>query len=146
MRFFDSFLGLLPLRGNYLCDNELTNRFRSIRAKIGLSQKDFAETLGVSQSAIAEIERGSREPSRNIMVALASKYHVSLDWLLLGIELNGMSSQASKDVEIENLKKEIAELENKIQQLEAENKEIAQELLERMRQLVNIQNRQLGIV
>jgi transcriptional regulator with XRE-family HTH domain len=101
----------LPLRGNYLCDNKLADRFRSIRTKTGLSQKDFAETLGVSQSAIAEIERGSREPSRNIMVALAGTYHISLDWLLLGAELSHMTSPISKeedkDVEIENLKKKL---------------------------------------
>jgi predicted transcriptional regulator len=30
--------------------------FRSIRAKTGLSQKDFAKSLDVSQSVIADIE------------------------------------------------------------------------------------------
>ncbi|MDR2419571.1 MAG: helix-turn-helix domain-containing protein [Treponema sp.] len=144
MMIFNLFLWLMAIRGFHL-DEELANRFRSIRSKTGLSQKDFAATLDISQSAIAEIERGSREPSRNMMVALANKYHISLDWLLLGVEPTpGGTAQDTEDVAA--LKKEISDLEGKIRDLEAENKEISRELLERMRQLVDLQNHQLGVV
>jgi transcriptional regulator with XRE-family HTH domain len=51
-----------------------------------LSQKDFAKSLDVSQSVIADIEWESQEPSKNILIAIAQKYNVSLDWLLFGIE------------------------------------------------------------
>lgn len=108
-----------------------------------MSQKDFAQTIGVSQSVIAEIERGSREPSRSVLVAIAEKYHVSLDWLLLGIGSDDLI-QKKEDPEIEALKKEIAEMENRIRALEAENKAISKELLDRMRQLIDLQSRQLG--
>ena len=92
---------------------------------------------------IAEIERGRREPSRKVLVAVAEKYSVSLDWLLLGI--GSMETGTRSDPELETLKKEIAELEGKIQELEAENKEVTRELLARMRQLVDgPKGRQLG--
>jgi predicted RNase H-like nuclease (RuvC/YqgF family) len=52
--------------------------------------------------------------------------------------------QCKEDPEVEALKKEIAEMEDKIRALEAENKEISRELLDRMRQLVDVQSRQLG--
>lgn len=124
-------------------NKEIAERFREIRAKTGLSQKDFASAINLSHTVIAEIERGNREPSRKVMVAVAKKYGISLDWLLLGIgSMEG--AQPEKDLEVEALKKEIAEMENTIRALEAENKEISRELLDRMRQLVEIQSRQLG--
>jgi transcriptional regulator with XRE-family HTH domain len=144
MKVFNLFLWLMAIRG-FRLENELAERFRSIRNKTGLSQKDFAATLDISQSAVAEIERGSREPSRNMMIALANKYHISLDWLLLGVE-PAPGGAAQDTEEVAALKKEISDLETKILELEAENKEISRELLERMRQLVDLQNRQLGIV
>jgi len=123
--------------------NDLAYRFRTLRSKTNLSQKDFAQSIGVSQSVIAEIERGSREPSRSVLVAIAEKYQVSLDWLLLGVGSID-SVQRKENPEVEALKKEIALLEDKIRELEAENKKISQELLDRMRQLIDIQSRQLG--
>lgn len=124
-------------------NEEIADRFRELRAKTGLSQKDFAMSIDLSHTVIAEIERGGREPSRKVMVAVARKYGVSLDWLLLGVgSLEG--AQPKEDPEVEALKKEIAEMEDTIRALEAENKEISRELLDRMRQLVDVQGRQLG--
>ncbi len=124
-------------------NKEIADRFRKLRSKTGLSQKDFAASIDLSHTVIAEIERGGREPSRKVMVAVARKYGVSLDWLLLGVgSMEG--AQPKEDPEVEALKKEIAEMEDTIRKLEAENKEISRELLDRMRQLVDVQSRQLG--
>jgi len=124
-------------------NEEIADRFRELRAKTGLSQKDFATSIDLSHTVIAEIERGGREPSRKVMVAVARKYGVSLDWLLLGVgSIEG--AQPKEDPEVEALKKEIAEMEDTIRALEAENKKISRELLDRMRQLVDVQSRQLG--
>ena len=57
---------------------------------------------------------------------------------------SGDVAQRKDDPEVEALKKEIAEMEDTIRALEAENKEISRELLDRMRQLVDVQSRQLG--
>lgn len=130
-------------------NEEIADRFRELRSQSGVSQKDFASSIGLSHTVIAEIERGGREPSRKVMIALADKYKVSLDWLLLGIgsmyhdQVNdkGLTTDAG---EVEVLKKEITDMEVKIRKLEAENKEVTQELLDRMRQLVEVQRRQLG--
>jgi type IV secretory pathway VirB4 component len=62
------------------------------------------------------------------------------------------SGEAMLLIEIENLKKEKSRLEAEIrkvekecQSLDAKNRAISEELLERMRQLVDVQNRQLGV-
>jgi transcriptional regulator with XRE-family HTH domain len=63
----------------------IEERFRSMRTKLNLSQKAFSIETGISQSVIADIERGAKDPSRAVLLVIAPKYHVSLYWLLLGI-------------------------------------------------------------
>ncbi|MBF0487863.1 MAG: helix-turn-helix transcriptional regulator [Nitrospirae bacterium] len=55
-----------------------------IRVASNLSQQAFSAQLGFSQSNIAEIEKGVKEPSRNIMKALISHYKININWLLTG--------------------------------------------------------------
>ncbi|MDR2418738.1 MAG: helix-turn-helix transcriptional regulator, partial [Treponema sp.] len=50
--------------------NGLANRFRSIRQKENISQKEFAQKLGISQGVVADIGRGAKEPSRAVLVAV----------------------------------------------------------------------------
>jgi transcriptional regulator with XRE-family HTH domain len=138
-------------------DLEIANRFRSLRLKANLSQKEFAQSIGLSQTVIAEIERGAREPSRKVMISIAKEYNISLDWLLLGIDLSNPIEKYEENnealrAELNALKKENATLAEEIRKIEAEckklddkNKEISDELLERLRQLVTIQNQQLGL-
>ena len=126
-------------------DREIADRFCEIRSKTGLSQTEFGQTIGLSHTVIAEIERGSREPSRKVMVALAQIYNVSLDWLLLGVGKAELSDK-SEDDEVILLKKEISKMEADLRKVEAENKAITHELVERLRQLVEVQSKQLSTV
>ncbi len=122
-------------------NKDIAERFRKLRSNTGLSQKDFASTIGLSHTVIAEIERGSREPSRKVMVAIAETYGISLDWLLLGKGSMYAINQENQEVEI--LKKEISRLEEEIRKLQIENKEISRELIDRMRQLIDLQSQKL---
>ena len=47
-----------------------------------LSQKDVANAIHVSPSIISNYESGERTPSVEILMALASLYHCSTDYLL----------------------------------------------------------------
>jgi transcriptional regulator with XRE-family HTH domain len=42
----------------------------------------FAMLLGVSATAYASFERGEREPTVDLLVALRSRTRISLDWFL----------------------------------------------------------------
>jgi transcriptional regulator with XRE-family HTH domain len=53
--------------------NDLAKRFCSIRQKENLSQKEFAQKLGVSQGVVGDIERVAKEPSRTVLVAVAKE-------------------------------------------------------------------------
>jgi transcriptional regulator with XRE-family HTH domain len=136
--------------------DELGDRFRALRKKLGMTQKEFAESIGMSQSFIGEIERGGgKEPSRALLVAIARAHHVSLDWLLLGIEsptIQDNGKVKELEAEIQALKKENSKLTADIQQidverkkLDVENREITKELVERLRQLVDIQGKRLSV-
>jgi transcriptional regulator with XRE-family HTH domain len=134
-------------------DLSVANRLREIREKSTLNQKDFAISLNISQSMISDMERGLRTPSGQILAVLAEKYHVDLNWLLLGIESSRtVENNDALLSEIHALKKENAKiteelkiLEEEIGKMEMENKELSRELMERFRQLVDLQNRQLGL-
>jgi transcriptional regulator with XRE-family HTH domain len=49
-----------------------------------LSQQELADSIGVSRGYIGDIERNRSEPSSNFLTLLASKFNVSVDWLLTG--------------------------------------------------------------
>lgn len=54
-----------------------------------LSQEDFAQSIKSSQPVISKILSGDQQASINVLVEIAKKYEVSVDWLL------GLSSRKS---------------------------------------------------
>lgn len=59
-------------------------RIAALRRAAGLSQGELARRLQVSPSAIGMYEQGRREPSSEILVALARTLGVTVDYLLTG--------------------------------------------------------------
>lgn len=65
----------------------LGERLQQKRSSMKLSQKEVANAVGVNPSVISNYENGERTPSVEVLMALASLYHCSVDHLL-GIEKN----------------------------------------------------------
>lgn len=59
-------------------------RIAALRRDQGLSQAELAHRLGISPSAVGMYEQGRREPSVELLVALAGEFRVSTDFLLTG--------------------------------------------------------------
>ena len=59
-------------------------RLKFIREKIGLSQKKFADSLGISKGSIILYEKNDRSPDSSLLKTLFEKYKVSPNWLFLG--------------------------------------------------------------
>lgn len=57
-------------------------RIREARARVGLTQREVSELLGVSAHTVWCWEAGKTKPSNEHLVELASRYEVSTDWLL----------------------------------------------------------------
>ena len=56
-------------------------RIAEARNAAGVSQRDFAETIGVSQPLVSQWERGHRMPTVPDLVRVADELGRSLDWL-----------------------------------------------------------------
>ena len=79
--------------------NTSGKRLRAVRVDAGLSQKEIAERLGITQSYLSRIERGGN-PINSVVVQLAEILSVSTDYLLMRTdELQGDAGDGSSTTE-----------------------------------------------
>lgn len=71
--------------------NGLGYRLQEQRQLSKLSQKEAASAIGISPSVISNYESGERTPSVEILMALASLYRCSTDYLL-GLDKSNCAS------------------------------------------------------
>ena len=65
-------------------NSDVCRRFADIRKQINLNKKKFADSIGIDQSVAGDIELDYREPSREVLLKLASVYGININWLLTG--------------------------------------------------------------
>lgn len=65
-------------RGDYM----VYPRIKDLREDMDLSQADVAKILNCSQAAYSYYENGKRDVPTAVLIALASLYHCSIDYLL----------------------------------------------------------------
>lgn len=58
------------------------DRIKSLREAQGLSQRDVAERLQISESQVYRYEKDEIEPRADVVVKFASYFNVSTDYLL----------------------------------------------------------------
>lgn len=71
---------------------------KKLRGKRGITQKELALTLGVSERTVRKYESGEMQPSTDKLLQLAELFNVSVDYLL------------GKQVSAEALQKYVADL------------------------------------
>lgn len=59
-------------------------RFRQVRQSHNLTQKEFAETLGIAQGFLSSVERGRKTPSATLLIAMTHLYQIDAQWLSSG--------------------------------------------------------------
>ena len=59
----------------------IASRIKELRTNKELTQTEFAESINTVQAALSAYERGDRTPSLDILICIAQKYDVSIDWL-----------------------------------------------------------------
>ncbi|MBQ8598662.1 MAG: helix-turn-helix transcriptional regulator [Oscillospiraceae bacterium] len=60
---------------------DFASRFSELRADNDVKQKDLAQLLNVSVSAVSHYEKGLNTPDLGSLILLADFFHVSLDYL-----------------------------------------------------------------
>lgn len=78
---------------------------KALRKQHDLTQKQLGEILNVSRGAIAMYESGKRKPDPDLLLAIASKFEISVD-LLLG---RGENSDEDISVLVSSLSEESTE-------------------------------------
>lgn len=64
-----------------MANNYFGERLRSLRTDLGLSQRDFANSLKVSPGYLSEVESGIKKPGFDLIEALKNIYGIDLnDW------------------------------------------------------------------
>ena len=61
---------------------ELSAQFKKVRLEKGLTQKQVAAALGITEQAYQRYEYGKTVPSALVLIALADYFDVSLDYLV----------------------------------------------------------------
>ena len=62
----------------------MNNRLRAVRKKLGLTQQEFADKLGVSRNNIAGYESGTRNPSDAAIRLVCATFRVNPDYIYNG--------------------------------------------------------------
>jgi transcriptional regulator with XRE-family HTH domain len=71
---------------NTFDQHAVAGRFLTVRSHLNLSQKAFAESLGISLGAEQNYERGNRQISASVIYSVYKVYDVDPQWLLDGEE------------------------------------------------------------
>lgn len=76
---------------------EIGVRIHKLRKGRKLTQKEFAERLGVDPSYISKIERDAATPSRQLIKAICKEFGVQEVWILEGVSALGQVGGISAD-------------------------------------------------
>lgn len=61
---------------------KINERIKMLRTSNGLTQKQLADAINVSEVSLQRFEYGSSRPSLDTLIALANLFNVSLDYLV----------------------------------------------------------------
>ena len=75
-------------------------RLRALRLEANLTQKDVADTLGISRPAYTYWEKGEKVPTPDKLPALAKLFNVSTDYLLGNSNYRTVEDEQLSDVEL----------------------------------------------
>lgn len=71
----------------YYDNKKSGKRIQQLRKDIDLTQEQLADNLNISHSTMGRIERGSQGISIDLLIEVAAYFGVSLDYILLGREM-----------------------------------------------------------
>lgn len=117
----------------------ISDRFKRVREDKNLSQEEMAHSLGIKQGSISKIENGTNKPSTTLIKLFCLIYNINEQWLMTG---KGEIYATQNDQQPYRLIKTSHEdLVSKF-----ENKELAEDINQRLLELESIDGSQLLVV
>lgn len=81
----------------------MNERIKLIRKDFKLTQTAFAERLGIKQNTVAQLEKGNRNPSEQLIKSICREFAISYDWLKNGVEPMKMPAEEAALDSIERI-------------------------------------------
>lgn len=63
----------------------MNERLKELRKYLNLSQKVFAEKLGITDSGLSNLESGKRNLTEQMVISICREFNVNRAWLVEGI-------------------------------------------------------------
>lgn len=62
----------------------MNNRLKELRKELGLTQREFAEKIGIKQNTVAQYEMGRNNPIDAVIALICRRWNVNENWLRSG--------------------------------------------------------------
>ncbi|MEY9980210.1 helix-turn-helix domain-containing protein [Lysinibacillus sp. RC79] len=72
---------------------KINERIKDLRKSLNLNQATFANSIGISQAALSDLEKGKSKPSIETLIAISEHFNVSIDWIVKGEKYEDISKQ-----------------------------------------------------
>ena len=63
----------------------MNERLKELRKYLNLSQKVFAEKLGITDSGLSNLESGKRNLTEQMIISICREFNVNRAWLVEGV-------------------------------------------------------------
>lgn len=73
------------------------HRIEELIKERGMTKKAFCQQLGISTGNFGDWKRGKTTPGTNKLIEIASFFDASLDWIMLGRDVQGEVLKESQD-------------------------------------------------
>jgi transcriptional regulator with XRE-family HTH domain len=73
------------------------HRIEELIKERGMTKKAFCQQLGISAGNFGDWKRGKTTPGTNKLIEIASFFDASLDWIMLGRDVQGEVLKESQD-------------------------------------------------
>lgn len=100
----------------------ISQRIKELRNTLELTQKNFADKLGITNAHISKIEKGKTSPSDALIKLISKEYDVNENWLKFGIGDMFKEMEPSNEEIFENLM--VASTKNLSKSLRSDNEKI----------------------
>ena len=78
-------------------ESSISEKIKELRTDLKMNQKNFSVAIGIRQSTLSSYENGVVTPSNDVLLTIAQKFHVSLDWLF-GLSENKVQISTLSDI------------------------------------------------
>lgn len=98
---------------------EIGERIRQVRKTKGLTQKEFAQRIGISNTHLSDLEAGKSSAGAEFLVELEKTYIVDIHWLITGKRtMFEYAINPTPSINVEQHKKKLGMMQNLLQTMQ----------------------------